>query len=162
MYEEYARFTDDLTTAGMDEVITAGITASLGVLRSALMLYVLIAAVMVMYGRMSGWEAVRRGVRAMAVIALLQAATYGSYVRETSQSAKVTKRKAFMQASARVMAICGRKLNSPVACWSATATRLAAASLTRSKRCAAVVRVGLPDSELATLSGMVTQNVSRT
>jgi hypothetical protein len=31
---------------------------------------------MVMYGRMSGWEAVRRGVRAMAVIALLQAGTY--------------------------------------------------------------------------------------
>lgn len=83
MYEEYARFTDDLTTAGMDEVITAGITASLGVLRAALMLYVLIAAVMVMYGRMSGWEAVRRGVRAMAIIALLQAGTYGSYVRET-------------------------------------------------------------------------------
>ena len=83
MYEEYARFTDDLTTAGMDEVITAGITASLGVLRSALMLYVLIAAVMVMYGRMSGWEAVRRGVRAMAMIALLQAGTYNSYVRET-------------------------------------------------------------------------------
>lgn len=83
MYEEYARYTDDLTTAGMDEVIAAGIAASVGVLRAALMLYVLIAAVMVMYGRMGGWEAVRRGVRAMAVIALLQAATYGAYVRET-------------------------------------------------------------------------------
>lgn len=83
MYEEYARFTDDLTTSGMDEVITAGINASVGVLRSALMVYVMIAAVMVMYGRMGGWDAVRRGVRAMAVIALLQAGTYNSYVRET-------------------------------------------------------------------------------
>lgn len=82
MYEEFARFTDDLTTAGMDGVIAGGIAASLGVMRSALMLYVVIAAVMVMYAKMDGWDAVKRGIRAMAIIALLQAGTYGSYVRE--------------------------------------------------------------------------------
>nr|WP_302479809.1 type IV secretion system protein [Roseicella sp. DB1501] len=46
------------------------------------MLYVVIAAVLVMYAKMDGWDAVKRGVRAMAIIALLQAGTYGSMVRE--------------------------------------------------------------------------------
>src|SRR3954468_12709442 len=66
----------------MDGIIGSVFAASVGVMRGALMLYVVIAAVMVMYGKLDGWDAVKRGVRAMAIIALLQAGTYGSMVRE--------------------------------------------------------------------------------
>jgi type IV secretion system protein VirB6 len=82
VYEQFAALADQMTTAFLERTIQAGIRASLGWMRGALMLMVTVAAVLVWTGRLDLWWVVRRVVIALIVITLLQAGAYNQYVRD--------------------------------------------------------------------------------
>jgi type IV secretory pathway VirB6-like protein len=82
VFLQFAQFSDGLIADTMDQVIAAGIQASLGYIRAALMLAVLIASIMLMYGKLDLWETLRRGVKTGVILALLQVGTYNAQVRE--------------------------------------------------------------------------------
>jgi type IV secretion system protein VirB6 len=82
MFIQFGAFVDNLIQQAMDNGITAGIGASLNYMRGALMLFVLIASVMVMAGKLDLWEMIRRGVKAAIIIAILQTGLYQTQVRD--------------------------------------------------------------------------------
>jgi len=82
VYEQFAAFADQMTTAFLDRTIQSGIQASLAWMRGALMLMVAVAAVLVWTGRLDLWWVVRRVVIALVIITLLQAGAYNQYVRD--------------------------------------------------------------------------------
>jgi type IV secretion system protein VirB6 len=82
VYEQFAAFSDQMTTAFLDRTIQAGVQTALGWMRGALMLMVAAAAVLVWTGRLDLWWVVRRVVIALIIIALLQAGAYNQYVRD--------------------------------------------------------------------------------
>lgn len=84
MFQEFTRFSDELTVQAMDQVIGGGIAASMGVIRGAMALYVLIGLLLILTGKMDLWDGVRRGTRAMAIVLLLSGVdAYNRYVRTT-------------------------------------------------------------------------------
>jgi type IV secretion system protein VirB6 len=83
MFERFGTFVDAMIDGTMNRLIGAGIDAALTYMRPALALMVVIASVMLMYGKLDFWATVQRGVRAMAIIALLQVGTYQSMIRDT-------------------------------------------------------------------------------
>lgn len=83
MFERFAAFVDAMIDGSMNRVIGAGIEAALTFMKPALALMVVIASIMLMASKLDFWETVKRGVRAMAIIAILQAGTYQSLVVAT-------------------------------------------------------------------------------
>lgn len=82
MFEQFASFTDGMTTDFLDTTIRAGTDAALQWMRGALMLMVAISAVLVWTGRLDLWWVVRRVLIALIIITLLQAGAYNQYVRD--------------------------------------------------------------------------------
>lgn len=83
MFADAARYWDELTVQAMDRVIGGGLSAQMGMIRGALMLYVLVMLAMLLAGNaMTFWGFIKDCLRAMVVVALLQAATFNRYVRD--------------------------------------------------------------------------------
>lgn len=82
MYENFARFSDEMTTQFLNGTIQAGVNVATGWMRGALMLMVAVAAVLVWAGRLDLWWVVRRVLIALVVIALLKTGAYNHYVRD--------------------------------------------------------------------------------
>lgn len=81
MYEQFALYADQMTVAGMDRVLAAGIAWTLTFVRGALMIGVLMAGALCWFGKLDFWWAVRRTFIALFVILLLQGGQYGTYIR---------------------------------------------------------------------------------
>jgi type IV secretion system protein VirB6 len=73
---------DAVLVEGMNDAITSGLAWAEPQLRFALSLYVIINAMMMMYGKMDRGGFLYAVVRAMAVAAILEASMYNYYVRD--------------------------------------------------------------------------------
>jgi type IV secretion system protein VirB6 len=81
MYEQFATYADQMTIAGMDNIIGAGIAWTTTFMRGALTIAVLVAAALCWFGRLNFWWVTRRIFIAVFVILLLQGGQYTSYIR---------------------------------------------------------------------------------
>ncbi|GEO42158.1 hypothetical protein SAE02_63060 [Skermanella aerolata] len=82
IFYNFATGMDEVLVAGMNDTINAGLAWAAAPLRTALALYVIGNALLMMYGKMDAGGFLHAVVRAMAVVAILKASNYNYYVRD--------------------------------------------------------------------------------